>query len=61
MNSGPTIRSGSTGPDVRRLQRLLVELKILTFDHIDGNFGSTTEAAVRDFQSGNGLAVTTAS
>ena len=57
MNSGPTIRSGLTGADVRRLQRLLVELKILTFDHIDGNFGSTTEAAVRDFQSGNGLAV----
>jgi peptidoglycan hydrolase-like protein with peptidoglycan-binding domain len=48
MNSGPTLRSGSTGPDVRRLQRLLVELKILSFDHINGNFGSSTETAVKD-------------
>jgi peptidoglycan hydrolase-like protein with peptidoglycan-binding domain len=55
MNSGPTLRSGSTGPDVRRLQRLLVELKILSFDDIDSNFGSATETAVKDFQSGNGL------
>ena len=52
-----TLRSGSTGADVRRLQRLLVELKILSFDRIDGNFGPPTEAAVNDFQSGNGLAV----
>jgi peptidoglycan hydrolase-like protein with peptidoglycan-binding domain len=50
MNSGPTLSSGSTGPDVRRLQRLLVELKILSFDQIDGNFGPRTEAAVKDFQ-----------
>ena len=57
MNSGPTLQSGSTGPDVRRLQRLLVELKILSFDHIDGNFGAPTEAAVKDFQSGDGLSV----
>jgi len=55
MNTGPTLRSGSTGADVRRLQRLLVELKILSFDRIDGNFGAPTEAAVKDFQSGNGL------
>lgn len=31
--------------------------KILSFDHIDGNFGAATEAAVKDFQSGNGLTV----
>ena len=55
MNSGPLIRSGSACPDVRRLQRLLVEMKILSFERIDGNFGSATEAAVKDFQSGNGL------
>ena len=55
MNSGPSIRSGSAGSDVRRLQRLLVEMKILSFERIDGNFGSATEAAVKDFQSGNGL------
>jgi hypothetical protein len=40
---------------VRRLQRLLVELKILSFDHIDGTFGSATETAVKDFQLGNAL------
>lgn len=57
MNSGPTLHSGSTGPDVRRLQRVLVELKMLSFDHIDGNLGPATEAAVEDFQSGNGLTV----
>ena len=57
MNSGPTLRNGSTGPDVRRLQRLLVELKILTFDQINSSFGSATETAVKGFQSGNGLTV----
>ena len=57
MNSGPTLHSGSTGPDVRRLQRLLVELKSLSFDHINGNLGPNTEAAVKDFQAGNGLTV----
>jgi peptidoglycan hydrolase-like protein with peptidoglycan-binding domain len=57
MNSGPTLHSGSIGSDVRRLQRLLVELKILSFDHIDGNFGTATEAAVKDFQSGAGVTV----
>jgi peptidoglycan hydrolase-like protein with peptidoglycan-binding domain len=57
MNHGPTIRSGSTGNDVRRLQRLLVMMKSLNFDEIDGVFGANTDAAVRDFQSGNGLTV----
>jgi len=57
MNTGPTLRSGSTGSDVRRMQRLLVELKILSFDRIVGNFGPPTEAAVKDFQSGNALTV----
>src|SRR5919107_3592577 len=56
MNHGPTIRNGSSGADVRRLQRLLVMMKLLDFDEIDGAFGPKTEAAVRDFQSGNGLA-----
>jgi peptidoglycan hydrolase-like protein with peptidoglycan-binding domain len=55
MNSGPILRTGSTGADVRRLQRLLVELKILGFDQINGAFAAATETAVKDFQSGNGL------
>jgi peptidoglycan hydrolase-like protein with peptidoglycan-binding domain len=32
-----------------------VEIKILGFDQINGTFAATTEAAVKDFQSGNGL------
>jgi hypothetical protein len=50
MNSGPTLRAGSTGPHVRRLQRILVEMKILDFTHIDGGFAAATETAVKDFQ-----------
>ena len=50
MNRGPTTGIGATGQDVLRLQRLLVELKLLAFDHIDGRFGAVTEAAVKDFQ-----------
>ena len=55
MNSGPALSIGATGIDVKRLQRLFVEMKILSYDRIDGNFGSATESAVKDFQSGNGL------
>jgi peptidoglycan hydrolase-like protein with peptidoglycan-binding domain len=55
MNRGPTLGIGATGQDVLRLQRLLVELKLLAFDHIDGRFGAATEAAVKDFQQGQGL------
>ena len=55
MNNGPTIQNGSTGNDVRRLQRILVMIKSLGFTEIDGAFGAKTEGAVKDFQSGNGL------
>jgi peptidoglycan hydrolase-like protein with peptidoglycan-binding domain len=57
MNHGPTLREGDSGPDVRRLQRLLVMIKLLDFDGIDGAFGPHTKAAVRSFQEGAGLAV----
>src|ERR1700755_3672327 len=55
MNSGSTIRNGSTGDDVRRLQRILVMTKSLGYTEIDGVFGAKTETAVKDFQSGSGL------
>ena len=55
MNSGPTISSGSSGTDVRRLQRLLVEMKLLDFMGIDGMFGPNTDGAVRSFQQSEGL------
>ena len=46
----PTLRRGSTGPDVRRLQRILVMTKVLDYTQIDGIFGPKTEAAVRGWQ-----------
>ena len=55
MNHGPTLQTGSTGDDVRRLQRLFVMMKTLGPTEIDGDFGPKTDAAVRDFQSGEGL------
>lgn len=55
MNSGPLLSSGSTGPNVRRLQRVLVEMKLLGDTGIDGTFGADTKQAVESFQSGNGL------
>jgi peptidoglycan hydrolase-like protein with peptidoglycan-binding domain len=49
MNSGPTLAIGSTGPDVRRVQILLVMIKELLFSDIDGNFGPKTQDAVKSF------------
>ncbi len=57
MNSGPTLQSGSTGTDVKRLQRLLVMMKMLEPAGIDGVFGPQTDNAVRAFQEGAGLTV----
>lgn len=57
MNHGPVLSSGSTGPDVRRLQRILVMIKLLDFAQITGTFGPQTVQSVKDFQSGNGLTV----
>ncbi len=56
MNSGPTLSQGSTGADVKRLQRLFVMMKTAPGEAIDGIFGPKTKAAVIDFQTGNGLA-----
>ena len=39
MNSGPTLSTGSTGPDVRRLQIIFVMTKVLDVSDIDSNFG----------------------
>ena len=46
MNSGPTLAKGSTGSDVRRLQRILVMIKVMDYTGIDAIFGTNTEAAV---------------
>ena len=57
MNSGSTISIGSTGHDVRRLQRIFVMMKTLGPASITGTFDATTEQAVKDFQQGAGLTV----
>ena len=57
MNSGPTISIGSTGRDVRRLQRIFVMTKVLGPTNITGSFDATTEQAVKDFQQGAALTV----
>src|SRR5687767_11620223 len=52
----PTLKLGSSGPDVKALQQ---KLKALGFDPngVDGNFGPGTDKAVRAFQQANGLGV----
>ena len=51
MNSGPTLSEASRGPDVRRLQVILVMVKLLDAC----TFGSKTQDAVKSFQQGNNL------
>jgi peptidoglycan hydrolase-like protein with peptidoglycan-binding domain len=52
----PLLRHGDTGPFVTRLQG---DLKIHGYDvgQVDGIFGPKTDAAVRQFQSDQGLVV----
>ena len=57
MNQGPTLSIGSTGNDVRRLQRLFVMMKTLDYTRITGTFDAQTEQAVKDFQADKGLLV----
>jgi peptidoglycan hydrolase-like protein with peptidoglycan-binding domain len=48
----PMMRRGSTGWQVKRLQKLLCEHRILAGpSEVDGHFGEITEAAVQAFQS----------
>lgn len=55
MNSGPTLSLGAAGQDVRRVQRILVMMKLLGPGDIDGDFGPVTKAAVIAFQTGQML------
>ena len=57
MNSGPILCIGTTGHDVRRLQRIFVMTRVLAPSSITGSFDATTEQAVKDFQQGVGLTV----
>lgn len=53
-----TISLGSTGDDVKRLQRVLARHLLWNpFGPIDGTFGASLETAVKNFQQANGLTV----
>ncbi|MCQ2418008.1 MAG: peptidoglycan-binding protein [Oscillospiraceae bacterium] len=52
----PLIQKGSKGDGVRWVQYALQKLGYTTQYGVDGDFGSTTEAIVKQFQSANGLA-----
>ena len=52
-----TLKLGSTGDDVRRLQQALADKGCYFADHIDGTFGNETEGAVMVFQKHNGLTI----
>jgi uncharacterized protein (TIGR02594 family) len=52
----PTLKLGDKGDEVKRLQLLLKSVLIPRKEiAVDGDFGSKTEAAVKQFQGGNGL------
>ena len=57
MNTGPILSNGATGPDVRRLQRILVMIKLVGYTEITGAFGPLTTQAVKSFQSTENLTV----
>ena len=52
----PTIRKGSRGEYVTLMQTMLVN-RGYSLGNVDGIFGAKTDAAVREFQKANGLAV----
>jgi len=55
MNSGPRLAVGALGRDVERAQTILVMMKLLGFDQVDGVFGAVTKNAVISFQESAGL------
>ena len=54
----PVLKIGSAGPDVRRLQRALSAADPTAHVTATGVFDAKTDAALRDWQEGNGLPVT---
>ncbi|MFL6211742.1 MAG: DUF4157 domain-containing protein [Pyrinomonadaceae bacterium] len=56
LDNRNVIEVGDRGPEVRRIQQLLMDLGFdLSVDGTDGRFGSETEAAVKEFQRRHGL------
>ena len=56
QTNATSLKVGSTGAEVRKMQNRLKELGYLK-GSADGDFGAATEAAVKSFQAQNGLAV----
>ena len=56
QTNAASLKVGSTGAEVRKMQNRLKELGYLK-GSADGDFGAATEAAVKSFQAQNGLAV----
>lgn len=54
MNTGPILQNGSTGVEVKRLQRILVMLKLLDYRGIDGIF-TASEPCAAALSAGPGL------
>ena len=50
-----TLKKDDSGEIVVTLQNLLVEKGYIDGDYVDGDFGPGTEAAVKQFQTDNGL------
>lgn len=50
-----TLKKGSKGDDVKRLQEALIALGYLDDGGADGDYGNATVAAVKEFQKDNGL------
>ena len=58
MATYPTLRNGSSGSDVLKLQQALVNAGYSVGNAgVDGIYGSATESAVRQYQRDNGLSV----
>lgn len=53
-----TLKQGSTGSDVQKVQQRLMDLGFFTFYKTTNNFKERTVTAVKDFQRHNGLKVT---
>ncbi|MBR1584658.1 MAG: peptidoglycan-binding protein [Clostridia bacterium] len=55
---GKTLKYGSTGKDVQKVQQRLKDLGFFTYPKITDGFYKATQAAVEDFQKKNGLKAT---